>query len=205
VPVTERGRRADEVIPLLRKLWSAEEISHHGRFHVLDRVRIHPPPAQPGGPPIVVAGRQEAAMRRAATLGDGWFPYLYSASRYAASVTTIRDLAAETGRDLDGFGWYVWIFLNIHPDAEVARREAARSLGGTYDQDFRAMVDRVATAGTVPEVVEKLQAFVDAGARHFVFSPAVGDGDRDAVVRRLVDEVLPEVRAHAEAQPAPGL
>ncbi len=200
VPVTERGRRTNEAIPLLRSFWSGEEVSHAGRYYSIDQVRIHPAPAQPGGPPIVVAGRQEAAMRRAATLGDGWFPYLYSARRYAASVATIHEIATEEGRDLSGFGWYAWIFLNIDDDGDLAREGLARSLGGTYAQDFGAMADRVGVAGTVPEAIDKLKAFVDAGARHFVFSPAVGDGDRDTVVRRLVDEVLPEVREYAEAR-----
>jgi probable F420-dependent oxidoreductase len=199
VPVEERGRRTDEAIPLLRQFWSAQPVSHTGRFHAMDRVRIQPAPAQPGGPPIVVAGRREAAMRRAATLGDGWFPYLYSARRYAASVRTIQDIAAVEGRDLDGFGWYAWIFLNIDADGAAARQGLARSLAGTYQQDFDAMADRVGVAGTVPEVVDKLKAFVDAGARHFVFSPAVGGGDPDRVVRRLIDEVVPEIRAHADA------
>jgi len=199
VPINERGRRANEIIPLLRKLWTAEEISHAGRYYAMDKVRIHPAPVQPGGPPIVVAGRQEPAMRRAATLGDGWFPYLYSPRRYAASVATVREAAAKIGRDLSDFGWYAWIFLNINPDGDAAREGAARSMGGTYNQDFRAMVDNVAAAGTVREVVEKLKAFVDAGARHFVFSPATGGGDSKAVVQRLLDEVIPEVREHTDA------
>src|SRR5690606_20055824 len=110
-------------------------------------------PLQEGGPPMVVAGRSEAAMRRAALLGDGWFPYLYSPRRYAASVEKVRAFAAEEGRDLTGFGWYVWVFVNVAPDGDAAREQAARSMGGTYDQDFRPMVDSVAAAGTPAEVL----------------------------------------------------
>ena len=46
----------------------------------------------------------------------------------------------EHGRELDRFGWYVWIFLNIDADGESAREQAARSMGGIYDQDFRPIV-----------------------------------------------------------------
>jgi len=198
VPMGERGRRADEAIPLLRKLWTAETITHDGRFYAMTDVRVHPAPVQPGGPPIVVAGRKEPAMRRAALLGDGWMPYLYSARRYAASVQTIRDVAGEAQRGLDGFGWYAWVFVNVDPDGGRAREGAARTMGGNYNQDFREMVDNVAAAGTPEEVVDKLTAFVQAGARHFVFMPAPGpDGDGDAIVRRLLDDVMPEVRARA--------
>jgi probable F420-dependent oxidoreductase len=201
VPVKERGRRTDEMIPLLRRFWTGEEVTHQGRYYSMEEVKIHPAPVQTGGPPIVVAGRQEAAMRRAALLGDGWFPYLYSPRRYAASVATVREAAVAQGRTLDQFDWYVWVFLNINPDGDVAREEAARSMGGTYNQDFRPMVDSVAAAGTPPEVIDKLQAFYDAGARHFVFSPATAGGDSRGVIRLLIDEVVPAVREHARTGP----
>jgi probable F420-dependent oxidoreductase len=199
IPLNERGRRTDEMIPLLRRLWTAEEITHTGRYYAMEDVRIHPAPAQPGGPPIVVAGRKEPAMRRAATLGDGWFPYLYSPRRYAASVTTIDDVASAAGRDLSAFEWLVFLFVNVNPDGDAARDEAARTMGGTYNQDFRAMVDRVAAAGTVEEVTAKVQAFHDAGARHFVFSPATAGGDPRPVVDRLFGEVAPALREYAAA------
>jgi probable F420-dependent oxidoreductase len=199
VPLEERGRRTDEMIPLLRRLWTAEQITHEGRHYSLEEVRIHPAPKQPGGPPIVVAGRKEPAMRRAATLGDGWFPYMYSPRRYAESVATIRRTAREAGRDLDGFEWCVWIFLNIKADGDSARVEAARTMGGTYDQDFGAMIDRVAAAGTAAEVTAKLHDFYDAGARHFVFLPATGGSDQRPVLDQLFAEVVPALKEHAEA------
>jgi probable F420-dependent oxidoreductase len=191
VPLEERGRRTDEAIPLIRRLWTAEEISHDGPFYPMTDVKIHPAPAQQPGPPIVVAGRKDPAMRRAARLGDGWMPYLYSPRRYASSVERIRAVAADEGRDLGGFGWYAFVFVNVDPDGDRAREGAARSMGGNYNQDFRAMVDSVAAAGTPAEVRLKLQDFVDAGARHFIFTPAPGAGDPDAVVQRLLGEVVP--------------
>ena len=197
VAVGERGPRANEAIPLLRRLWSGEEISHQGRFYSMEGVKVHPPPLQSGGPPIVVAGRQAPAMRRAALLGDGWMPYLYSPRRYAASALTIRQVAATTGRKLDDFEWFAWVFVNVNPDGDRARAETAATLGANYDQDFRPMVDGVASAGTVAEVIEKLNRFVDAGARHFVFMPAVAGGEAEPVVHRLLDEVMPAVRRHA--------
>jgi probable F420-dependent oxidoreductase len=197
VPIAERGRRIDEAIPLLRRLWTAEAVTHDGPFYGMDDVRVHPAPVQPGGPPIVVAGRKLPAMRRAARLGDGWMPYLYSPRRYAASVETIRELAAEAGRELDGFTWYAFVFVNVDDDGDRARALAARTLAGNYDQDFTPLVESVAAAVTPQEVTAKLQAFVDAGARHFVFLPAPGAvgpdaaDDADRVIRRMIDDVIP--------------
>lgn len=196
VPVEERGRRTDEIIPLLRRFWTATEVTHHGRYYSFTDVKIHPAPVQPGGPPIVVGGRREPAMRRAATLGDGWLPYLYSPRRYAESVATITRVADALGRDLSGFHWCVWVFCNIGADGDLAREDAARTLGGTYDQDFRTMIEHVAVAGTAAEVTTRLQAFYDAGARHFVFSVATA-GDPRPVLDRLFAEVVPALHEHA--------
>ena len=196
VPLEQRGRRADEAIVLLKRLWSGNEISHDGHFFPMTDVRIHPPPAQSGGPPIVVAGRKDPAMRRAALLGDGWMPYLYSPRRYADSVARIRQIADEVGRDLRAFEWYAFIFVHIDRDGRRARREAARMMGGTYDQDFGPMVDNVAAAGTSDEVTEKIEQFVAAGARHFIFLPATTQtADYDEIVRELVEEVVPPARS----------
>jgi alkanesulfonate monooxygenase SsuD/methylene tetrahydromethanopterin reductase-like flavin-dependent oxidoreductase (luciferase family) len=195
VPIAERGRRVDEAVPLLRRLWTAQEITHEGPFYPMAEVKIHPGPAQVGGPPIVVAGRSDAAMRRAALIGDGWMPYLYSSRRYAASVARIREVAGVANRDLSGFGWYAFIFVNIDSDRQRARRDAATTLGGQYNQDFRSMIDHVVAAGTPEEVLGQVQAFVDAGARHLIFTPAAGAGDPTIVVDRLLNEVVPHLRA----------
>jgi probable F420-dependent oxidoreductase len=197
VPLEERGGRVDEAIPLLRQLWTADPVTHHGRYYPMEGVRIHPAPAQPGGPPIIVAGRKKPAMRRAALIGDGWFPYMYSPRRYAASVATIRQTAAAVGRNLAAFQWCAFVFLNINPDGDTAREEAARTMGGTYNQDFRAMIDKVAAAGTASEVTVKLQSFYDAGARHFIFLPATAGADQRPVLDRLFAAVVPALRRHA--------
>ena len=48
IPIKERGRRTDEMIPLVRRLWTAEEITHEGRYYSMEDVRIHPAPVQAG-------------------------------------------------------------------------------------------------------------------------------------------------------------
>jgi len=192
VPIAERGARTNEAIPLLRRLWSGEEISHQGRFHTLSGVRIHPSPVQPGGPPIVVAGRSPAAMRRAATLGDGWMPYLYSPERYQKSVDQVRAYAEAVDRDLDGFSWTAFVFVNVNDRADDARADATAFLGGTFRQDIGPLLDRVAAVGTAEHVADRLRAFVDAGARHLIVAPATA-GDSLALARRIATEVRSQV------------
>lgn len=65
-PMQGRGRRLEESLALMRRAWSGEPFEHAGRT-----VRVTPPPRTPGGPPLFLGGRSEAAARRAARLGLG--------------------------------------------------------------------------------------------------------------------------------------
>jgi probable F420-dependent oxidoreductase len=192
VPLTERGARTDEAIELIRKLWTGEEITHRGRFFPIEQVRILPASRRVGGPPILVAGRQEVAMRRAARLGDGWMPYMYSPRRYAESVARIREFAKQAGRSLDRFEWLHFLFANVQEDTNRARAETAAFLAGTYQQDLKAMVDRVAAAGNPEQVASRVREFVDAGARHVLFALAT-KRDRLAMAKSIANEVIPRV------------
>lgn len=190
--VAGRGKRIDEAISLIRQLWSGEPTSWPGPIFAMDNVHVHPAPRQPGGPPIIIAGRQPPAMRRAALLGDGWMPYLFSPRRYADSVRMIRTEAAVLGRSLNGFGWLAYLPVSVDDDGDLARERATEFLSATYRQDFAPVVDRVAVAGTPAEVTARLHAFVDAGARHLVLLPAVPDGGKSMLLR-VLSEIAPLV------------
>ncbi len=192
VPLGERGRRTDEAIPLLRRLWSGEPVTADGPAYPMTDVRLTPPPVQPGGPPVVVGGRQAPAMRRAALLGDGWLPYMYSPRRYAESVAEIRRVATTAGRELDGFRWMAYVPVCVDADASRARADAAAFLGGTYRQDFDPLLDHVAAVGTAARVAGRLREYVDAGAEHLVLLPCRRDADQ---LRALFADVAPRVRA----------
>jgi alkanesulfonate monooxygenase SsuD/methylene tetrahydromethanopterin reductase-like flavin-dependent oxidoreductase (luciferase family) len=197
VPLSERGPRTDEAMSLLRLLWSGREIDFDGRFTKLHGTQLRPGPRRESGPPLVVAGRRPPAMRRAARLGDGWMPYLYSPERYARSAETIRTEAAAAGRSLEHFTWYAYINVCLDRDSDAARQQAARQLGrsfrGVPGQDFAPLVSRVAVAGDHKQVIEGILAFARAGAGHFIVQ--VLNQDRTATARRLLDEVVPEAVA----------
>jgi probable F420-dependent oxidoreductase len=204
VPVGERGARTDEAMEVLRTLWQGGPVSHHGKFFAFDDVELRPvrPPdadadadvagMQPGGPPLLVSGRKEPAMRRAARLGDGWMPYLLSSSAYARSVQTIREEAQAAGRDLAGFEWMVYLYCSIRRDGDQARDDVAAFLGGAYGDKPADMLERIAPAGTPAQVAVRLQDYVDAGVRHFVIAPAAHH-DTLEVVTLAAEEVLPRL------------
>ena len=96
----DRGRRADEIIGVLRRLWSEETIEHRGEHYSFGPVRFEPKPLQKPSIPIEVGGTSPPALRRAGTLGDGWIetgePDLES---LAAKLRVIHRHRAEAGRE----------------------------------------------------------------------------------------------------------
>jgi alkanesulfonate monooxygenase SsuD/methylene tetrahydromethanopterin reductase-like flavin-dependent oxidoreductase (luciferase family) len=99
-------------------------------------------------------------------------------------------------RDLSHFDWYAFVFVHVDRDGARARHEAARMMGGTYDQDFGPLVDSVAAAGTPDEVLGKIEQFIEAGARHFIFLPATnGTADYETTVGYLTEVLIPDLRS----------
>lgn len=193
VDPADRGARTDEAIDIMKALWTGQEVSNSGRFWPFDHVGIAPGPVREGGPPVIVAGRRRAAMKRAAQRGDGWMPFLYSPERYADSVSQITALAAESDRDLTGFQWMCFIYVRIDEDGDVARQKAAAFIGAGQAGDgtrFAGLLDRVAVAGTPEEVRRGLQSFVAAGARHLVLVPCERD-DFVGTAEQIMREVVP--------------
>lgn len=196
VPVKERGARTDELLPLLQRLWTEEQVIHHGRFYTLTQVTLKPPPVQKPHPPIWVAGRRDGAMRRAALYGDGWFPYFYSPERYRQSVEHITQLAREHGRDLSGFQWALYAFLALGDSREEAARMAAQALGGRYRYggDFLSIVGPYCILGTPQDCIRRIEDYVSAGVREFIFSWACPPRDVRRHMEITAKEILPYFR-----------
>lgn len=68
----ERAPRLEESIALIRRLWTADNVTHHGRFYRTDNASIGLKPLRPGGPPIWMAGTAEPAIKRAARMAEAW-------------------------------------------------------------------------------------------------------------------------------------
>lgn len=92
-----RGKRTDEMIEVMRLLWSGEYVSYCGNHYSFDKVEANPRPAGPV--PIWVGGISPAALRRAARLGDGWLTDLQPAADIIDSIRQIRALRREFGRE----------------------------------------------------------------------------------------------------------
>jgi probable F420-dependent oxidoreductase len=91
-----RGRRTDEMIEVLRKLWTGQPVAHQGEFFRFPPVRMCP--AAPGPIPIWIGGASRPALRRAAHLGDGWIGHGHSYDEAGALLDELARLRAAAGR-----------------------------------------------------------------------------------------------------------
>jgi probable F420-dependent oxidoreductase len=194
--VRGRGRRSNECLAILKRLWTEDRVTYDGQHFQLADASISPRPTQRPHPPIWIAGRRDAAMRRAARYGDGWLPYFYSPDRYRESVTRIAGLAHAENRDLSNFQWAFFPYISIYPTVEEAGRTAAEALGGRYryQGDFVNIVQAYCLLGPPQECVRRLQEYIDAGARHIIFSVACPPEDRARHIETIAGEILPYFR-----------
>lgn len=177
VPVETRGRRADEMLPLLRRLWTEEHVTHQGTYYQFQDATLLPQPLQRPGPPIWIAGRSEAAMKRAATLGDGWYPTLFTVRRLKESNQTVRSLAEAGGRDMSGFHFGVSQTTSIADDPKQALAVAVQNLGkyATAQRSAEDVARALSLTGTTQDCIKGIEARIEAGVRHFMLSFLAAD------------------------------
>ena len=105
---TNRGKRSEEQIALLRRLWTEELVSFEGRWHNFRDAGINPLPVQ-RPIPIWIGGHVEATIERIGRIGDGWFPLVTPSDKTAARVERLRDHARAAGRDPADIGIDSWL------------------------------------------------------------------------------------------------
>jgi probable F420-dependent oxidoreductase len=152
----ERGARTNEAMRALRTLFRGGPASFSGQFFSFEEIEIEPGPAQPGGPPLWVGGRSEAAIRRAGSLGDGWIPIWVSVERFAAGLEQLPPQITRA------------VTLPAHVGE---KRRLYEHLRERYSGDFSEhVVDRYCVAGTPEECEARAREYVEAGAQHIVFN-----------------------------------
>ena len=109
-----RGKRANEMVEVMRKLWSGEMVEYHGDYYDFGPMCMRP--AAPGKIPVVVGGNTKPARRRCAMLADGWAPAYISNDELAAGIADIREMRREFGRD-DKLDVYYGTTDPTNPDA----------------------------------------------------------------------------------------
>jgi probable F420-dependent oxidoreductase len=190
----ERAGRTDEMIVLMRRLWTEENVTFGGKFFQVESATIMPRPWQKNGPPIWIGGRSEAAMRRTGRLGDGWLVSSVSPAEVEAGIKSIRAYAAEAGRQVPDDHYGVLIPFYFGSSGDRAWEIAGRSVRPRTDlpsAEFTAF-------GSADQVRAKVQSYITAGATKFVMRPCGPfDGWREQM-ETLAREVIAPLQTPAD-------
>ena len=162
VEPAERGPQMDEVLPLLRRLWSGEPVTHHGDVADFTDVRLTPVPVQE---PLEfwTGGTAPAALRRCGRFADGWLPSTCTPDEAAEGREVIHEVAEEAGRTISAEHFGVSIAYSHHPLPASMAQSLLRSRRG------------VDPAAVVPVGIDglrdHLERFLEVGFSKFVVRP----------------------------------
>jgi probable F420-dependent oxidoreductase len=125
VPWERRGARTDEYIEVLRTLWCDDTSSFSGATYTLPDCEMFPKPLQQPYPPIHIGGETDAALRRAARVGQGWHTFNRSPEELAEGLTSLDRFLAEAGRNRGELRITVCPYFNaLTPDVVTQYAEA---------------------------------------------------------------------------------
>jgi probable F420-dependent oxidoreductase len=186
VSTDRRVRRLVEAVELIKELWAGPHVTYDGQVFQVDDVTIGATPTQRPHPPIWMGGAHPAALRRAATLSDGWMLGGGSSNRsFAASVPTLRAALEEAGRDPARFPVSKRIFLSVHEDPRAARLELDRWFSDVYG--YPSGTDEAGVYGTPAQVGEQLAELVEMGANHLLLNPTTRFLEQAEILAEVVD------------------
>jgi alkanesulfonate monooxygenase SsuD/methylene tetrahydromethanopterin reductase-like flavin-dependent oxidoreductase (luciferase family) len=185
---TLRGRKLDEALELLPRLAAGQPVAHSGTFEVdCDGLA----PGLDAFPPVLVGGRGQASIRRAARFGDAWFPMWLDPDEITSASERLAELAAERGRPMPGVALVA--FVNVCDERASGEAEAAELIRRQYGMPYEH-VKRWALVGPAEEIAERLEAYLVAGVQGFCLSPAhpepLAQVQGLAEVRALLSEQL---------------
>ena len=99
VPFEGRGKRFDDYLAAMKKVWSGEVVDHGSEFLDWRGFKSFPLPKQKPHPPIIIGGHSPAALRRTVAMGDGWFAFPKDNGELTDLLEQLRGLAKAAGRD----------------------------------------------------------------------------------------------------------
>jgi probable F420-dependent oxidoreductase len=182
-PFAERGAVTDEYMDAMRTIWTQEKPVFHGKYVHIDGLLTDPKPLQKPYPPIWVGGESGPSMRRAARIGDAWYPIgsnnahlLDTLPRLTAGIARIREMTKAAGRDPAAMG--VVYRVKRHGQPAPAATDGNRKL----------------FTGTVANTIEDIAAVKDIGVTAIDFDFEGRDAAKSAAdMKKFHTEVLSRI------------
>jgi probable F420-dependent oxidoreductase len=187
----ERGKIMERSLDIIKRLWTQERVTEDFPPYSIKDAVMYPKPVQKPHPPILIGGYVDAVLRRAATKGDGWLTYYYTAESFASTWARIRGFAEEAGRNPDELTStnQLPIYVGQRSKVEAPMREWLQT-----DWDYASWSESTAESaimGSVDECVEQLQKHVATGLDRLIFVPYRYQDEQLEIIAR---EIIPRLR-----------
>lgn len=190
-PTKGRGKRTDEGLQIMARLWTEDNVSFAGEYYQLDNATIAPKPIQ-NPLPLWVGGSAKQAIERTARWGTGWQAGIETASEIAPVIAAIKTRAGELGRKIDddhfgaGFGFR---FGSVDEPIVARYHEQLAKRLGKAPQGFTAV-------GEVEDMMALVHEFRAAGVHKFILRPiASGTEEMISQTKLMVEKLIPEIDA----------
>jgi probable F420-dependent oxidoreductase len=147
----ERGARADEFLAVLKAIWTEDPVAYEGKFYRVPKSIVHAKPVQKPHPPIYMAAFAPAALKRLATMADGWNPVAIPVDGMKQMFDSVREMAKAAGRDPDS------LQLVVRANLEVTKSPLGNN--------------RMIFTGTLDQIHADVEATRKIGADEILFDP----------------------------------
>jgi probable F420-dependent oxidoreductase len=184
-----RGRRTDEALEIIARLWREDSVDFQGRYYRLSGASISPRPVQPDLP-MWIGGSSEAAIRRTARYGTGWQAGAELPADAGRVVAAIKQAAVAAGRtiDEDHYGAAFPFYFGSRDDGVVSGAMTA------YQKRTGREPAHYFAIGDEETILARVAEYVAAGVEKFILRPVGPDGEAIlAQTRKLIEKVLPQV------------
>ncbi len=189
VPAGRRAARFAEGIEVMKQLWTKPRVTFPGEFYRLENAAMEPKPRQKPHPPLWFGAHHPDALRRTATLGDGFMGAgSISTEHFAEEVTQLRGFLREAGRDPAAFPVGKRVYIAIDRDRDRGMRRLAEWFGAFYGRP--ELAGQVAVCGDVGECLDGLARVMKAGARLLMLNPVFDETEH---LERLAAELAPKL------------
>ena len=186
-PTKRRGKRADEALELIARLWREDAVTYEGEFFKYDEARIEPKPAN-SEIPLWIGGSSEVAIRRTASLGTGWLGGIDTPEQAKVVVKGVKDALKENGRSIDDDHYGATFLFRFGDLEDPIVAKTSEGLKGR----LASPINRYLVAGDAEAILTRVREFLDAGCEKFVLLPmANGTADMMEQTRLFIQEVLP--------------
>ncbi len=176
ISMRERGSLTNECIAIMKELWTNDEASYHSRRWNFDEIKFSPKPLQKPHIPLWIGGSSPGALKRVATLGDGWHPSGVSPEEFSMGLREIHDLTRAAGRDPESLSMSMRVEVEVSPGPSSDRAASRSRLSG----------------GDTGEMIAGIEAYQTAGVEHIVLALNSGDVDKlKATMENIARSVLP--------------